>query len=253
MLLFMVWSLYSTWRQQGDSQALSKQHYSWRQRLEILPKVLPFIAIIVGVLFAMYGGIATPSETAAVGALMCLLIAMLIYRLWNPKDLWLVLRDSTRESVMILFIIAAAGVFSYMLSSLFITQSIAEWIGTLNINRWLLMGVINIFLLVAGFFLPPVAVILMAAPILLPIITAADFDPYWFAVVLTINMEIGLISPPVGLNLYVINGIAPDIPLKTILLGSLPYIACMVLAIVLLCLFPGLVTWLPNAVMGTAI
>jgi C4-dicarboxylate transporter DctM subunit len=126
------------------------------------------------------------------------------------------------EIVMILFIIAAAGVFSYMLSSLFITQSIAAWIGTLDVNRWVLMGAINIFLLIAGFFLPPVAVILMAAPILLPIITNAGFDPIWFAVVLTINMEIGLISPPVGLNLYVINGIAPDISLKTILVGSCP-------------------------------
>jgi len=110
-----------------------------------------------------------------------------------------------------------------------------------------------LFLLVAGFFLPPVAVILMAAPILLPIITAAGFDPIWFAVVLTINMEIGLISPPVGLNLYVINGIAPEISLKTILKGSLPFVACMVIAIILLCIFPGLATWLPNAVMGKSI
>ena len=85
------------------------------------------------------------------------------------------IRDSTKESVMILFIIAAAGVFSYMLSSLYITQSIAEWIGTLEVNRWVLMIAINIFLLIAGFFLPPVAVILMAAPILLPIITTAGF------------------------------------------------------------------------------
>ncbi|GFE63415.1 TRAP transporter large permease [Litoreibacter roseus] len=250
--LFMAWSLYSTWRT-GDANVLSSTTYTWRQRFEVLPRVLPFIAIILGVLYAMYGGIATPSETAAVGALLCLVIAIVIYKLWNPKDLWVVLRDSTKESVMILFIIAAAGVFSYMLSSLFITQSIAEWIGTLEVNRWVLMGVINLFLLVAGFFLPPVAVILMAAPILLPIITTAGFDPIWFAVILTINMEIGLISPPVGLNLYVINGIAPDISLKTILMGSLPFVACMVIAIILLCLFPGIATWLPNAVMGTSV
>ena len=140
-----------------------------------------------------------------------------------------------------------------MLSSLFITQSIATWIGTLDVNPWVLMFAINIFLLIAGFFLPPVAVILMAAPILLPIVTQAGFDPYWFAVVLTINMEIGLITPPVGLNLYVINGIAPDIKLKTILLGSLPYVGCMIVAILLLCLFPGLATWLPNAIMGPVI
>jgi len=248
--LFMAWSLYSTWRS-GNTAVLSARSYTWREKFEILPRVLPFIVIILGVLYAMYGGVATPSETAAVGALLCLVIAMVIYRLWNPRDLWVVLRDSTRESVMILFIIAAAGVFSYMLSSLFITQSIAEWIGTLDVNRWVLMGAVNVFLLIAGFFLPPVAVILMAAPILLPIIVTAGFDPIWFAVVLTINMEIGLISPPVGLNLYVINGIAPDIKLKTILVGSLPYVACMIVAIVLLCLFPGIATWLPDAVMGS--
>ena len=247
--LFMAWSLYQTWKA-GDVRLIGVTPYTWAQKIEILPRVLPFLAIILGVLYAMYGGIATPSETAAVGALMCLVIAMIIYKLWDPRALWVVLRDSTRESVMILFIIAAAGVFSYMLSSLFITQSIAEWIGTLDVNRWVLMGAINVFLLIAGFFLPPVAVILMAAPILLPIITTAGFDPIWFAVVLTINMEIGLISPPVGLNLYVINGIAPEIKLKTILYGSLPYVGCMIVAIILLCLFPGLATWLPNMVMG---
>ena len=251
--LFMAWSLYDTWRKGGENVVLAQISYTWKQKFEILPRVLPFIAIILGVLYALYGGVATPSETAAVGALMCLAVAIIIYRLWNPMDLWVVLRDSTRESVMILFIIGAAGVFSYMLSSLFITQSIATWIGTLDVNPWVLMFAINIFLLIAGFFLPPVAVILMAAPILLPIVTQAGFDPYWFAVVLTINMEIGLITPPVGLNLYVINGIAPDIKLKTILLGSLPYVGCMIVAILLLCLFPGLATWLPNAIMGPVI
>lgn len=249
--LFMAWALYSTWKS-GDRALLASGNYTWKEKFEILPRVIPFLVIIVGVLYAMYGGVATPSETAAVGALMCLIIAMVIYKLWDPRQLWVVLRDSTKESVMILFIIAAAGVFSYMLSSLYITQSIAQWIGTLDVNPWVLMAAVNVFLLIAGFFLPPVAVILMAAPILLPIITTAGFDPIWFAVILTINMEIGLISPPVGLNLYVINGIAPDISLKTILKGSLPFVACMIVAILLLCFFPGLATWLPDYVMGPA-
>ncbi len=253
VLLFMIWSIFDTWRQGAGDTALGRLRYSWTQKLEILPRVLPFIAIILGVLYALYGGVATPSETAAVGALLCVIVAIIIYKLYNPGDLWAVLRDSTRESVMILFIIGAAGVFSYMLSSLFVTQAIAEWIGGLDVNRWTLMFAINIFLLVAGFFLPPVAVILMSAPILLPIVVSAGFDPYWFAVILTINMEIGLITPPVGLNLYVINGIAPDISLNTILRGSLPFVACMVLAIVILSVFPGLVTWLPNLIMGPAI
>jgi len=250
--LFMAWSIYSTWKS-GAGDALSAQSYSWKEKLEVLPRVLPFLAVIAGVLFALYGGVATPSETAAVGALLCLLLAIVIYRMTDMKALWTMLRDTTKESVMILFIIAAAGVFSYMLSSLYITQAIAEWIGTLDVNRWVLMAYVNLFLIVAGFFLPPVAVILMAAPILMPIILGAGFDPYWFAVILTINMEIGLISPPVGLNLYVINGIAPDIPLKTILKGSAPYVACMVLAIIILSIFPSLATWLPDLLMGPAI
>ncbi|GMG83228.1 TRAP transporter large permease [Paralimibaculum aggregatum] len=251
--LFMVWSLYATWAAGQGGEALTRRIYSRAEKFEVLPRVLPFLAIILAVLFVLYGGVATPSETAAPGALLCVLFAVVIYRMYSFTAIWGVLRDSTRESVMILFIIGAAGVYSYMLSSLFITQEIAAWIGSLEIGRWWLMGVINLFLLVAGFFLPPVAVILMAAPILLPIVTTAGFDPYWFAVVLTINMEIGLISPPVGLNLYVINGIAPDISLRTILVGSVPYVLCMVLAIVILCAFPGLATWLPDLVMGPAI
>jgi len=154
---------------------------------------------------------------------------------------------------MILMIIAASALFSYMLSSLFVTQTVAQAIAASDVNRWVLMGLINLFLLVAGFFLPPVAVILMTAPILLPIVTQAGFDPYWFAVVLTINMEIGLITPPVGLNLYVINGIAPEVSLPTILKGALPFMLCMVAAIVLLCIFPELATWLPEYLMGKAI
>jgi len=251
--LFMVWSIYFTWRTGDAGAALGRIRYSWRQKVEILPRVIPFIIIIIGVLYALYGGVATPSETAAVGALMCVLVAMVIYRLWNPLKLWELLRDSTRESVMILFIIGAAGVFSYMLSSLFVTQAVAEWITGLDANRWVIMFAINVFLLVAGFFLPPVAVILMAAPILMPIVISQGFDPYWFAVILTINMEIGLITPPVGLNLYVINSIAPDIKLKTILVGSMPYVGCMVLAILILCVFPGLATWLPDTLMGPAV
>ena len=114
------------------------------------------------------------------------------------------------------------------------------------------MGLINVFLLVCGCFIPPAGIILMTAPILLPIITAAGFDPVWFGVIVTINMEIGLITPPVGLNLFVVNAIAPDVPTKTVLWGSVPYVLCMVLAIVILCIFPEIATWLPDYLMGPA-
>ena len=250
-VLFMAWSLYTAWRSGYKFSEVT--NYTWRQRFEILPRVVPFLAIIAGVLWVLYGGVATPSEAAGVGAAGCVLLAVLIYRIWQPSKLWTMLSTSMNESVMILMIIACSALFSQMLSSFYITQTAAEAIATAGLNKWVLMLAINVFLLVAGFFLPPVAVILMTAPILLPIVTQAGFDPYWFAVVFTINMEIGLITPPVGLNLYVINGIAPDIHLSTILKGALPFMLCMVVGIILLCLFPEIATWLPDYLMGPAV
>ncbi|MEH6402611.1 MAG: TRAP transporter large permease [Sneathiella sp.] len=247
--LFMAWAIYYAWRNGFDFRAKIGA-FTWKQKFEILPRVLPFLTIIVGILFVLYGGVATPSEAAGVGALFCLILVAVIYKIVHPKKIWAIMSDSTRESVMILMIIGSSALFAYTLSSLFVTQSIAEYIAGLEVNRWALMAMINLFLLVAGFFLPPVAVIVMTAPILLPIILNAGFDPYWFAVILTINMEIGLITPPVGLNLYVINGIAPEISLPTILKGALPFMLCMVVGIVILCVFPEIATWLPTQVMG---
>lgn len=250
--LFMCWSIYTA-KRNGYNFGQTGKGYSWAEKFSILPRVLPFLGIIVGVLYVLYGGVATPSEAAGVGAMFCLILVAVIYKMWQPRRIWAILSDSMKESVMILMIIGASALFSYALSSLYVTQSIAEYIAALDIGKWGLMIIINIFLLVAGFFLPPVAVILMTAPILLPIITQAGFDPYWFAVIFTINMEIGLITPPVGLNLYVINGIVPDVSLPTILKGALPFMLCMVLGIFILCLFPEVVTWLPNYLMGPSI
>jgi C4-dicarboxylate transporter DctM subunit len=249
--LFMAWSLYYAGRK-GFRFKIGDTVYSWRQKIEILPKILPFLVIIAMILWALYGGVATPSEAAGVGALFCIVLVVVIYKMWNPAGLWEIVRVAMRESVMIMMIIGTAALFSYMMSSLYITQALAEWIATLEVSPWLLLFYVNIFLLVAGLFLPPVAVILMTAPTLVPIIEQAGFDPIWFGVVLTINMEIGLITPPVGLNLYVINGIAPDVKLPTILWGALPFMLCMVLGIIMLMLFPGIATWLPDYLMGTA-
>ncbi|MFO7484263.1 TRAP transporter large permease [Oceanibaculum nanhaiense] len=247
--LFMLWALFLCWKR-GEGLAQIGDRYSLRQKLEVLPRILPFLLIIAGVVYSMYGGLATPSEAAGVGAMLCLLLVVIIYRVWQPTALWHIMRDGMRESVMIMMIIGTSVLFSYMLSSLYVTQSIAEWIALLDINRWLLLFFVNILLLVAGCFLPPAAVILMTTPILLPIIVNAGFDPIWFGVILTINMELGLITPPVGLNLYVINGIAPKIKLPTILYGALPFMMCMVVGMLLLCLFPGIATWLPDYLMG---
>ncbi|MGZ5033877.1 MAG: TRAP transporter large permease [Usitatibacter sp.] len=247
--LFMLWTLFIIWKRGFRSHAVDFR-YTWKEKFQSIPKVAPFLAIIVGVMYVLYGGVATPSEAAGVGAALCVVMAVAIYRMWRPRDWWRILRDTTRESVMILMIIAAAVLFGYMLTSLYLTQTLAQAIADLHANRWVLMGLINVFLLVCGFFIPPAAIILMTAPILYPIIKAAGFDPVWFGVILTINMEIGLIHPPVGLNIYIVKSIAPDVPVTTIMWGTIPYVLCMMLAIVILCAFPEIATWLPDKLMG---
>jgi C4-dicarboxylate transporter, DctM subunit len=249
VILFMAWALFLSWKR-GTKLVDHDRVYSMKEKLELLPKLLPFMAVIVGVVYALYGGIATPSEAAGVGAALCLVMVIVIYRVWSVKDLWAILRDALRESGMLLLIIGTSILFGYMMSSLQVTQAVAESIATLQVNRWVVLAAINLMLLVAGCFLPPAAIILMTTPILMPVIVSAGFDPIWFGVILTINMELGLITPPVGLNLFVINGITPDVSLGTILRGAFPFMGCMVVAILILCVFPELATWLPSHVMG---
>jgi tripartite ATP-independent transporter DctM subunit len=250
--LFMAWTLIYIWFK--DFRAYPPEfRFSWREKFETVPKVAPFLLIVFGVMYVLYGGIATPSEAAGVGAAFCVVMALIIYRMWNPSAWWEILRSTTRESVMILMIIATAALFGYMLTSLYITQTLAQSIAAANLNPWVLMLSINVFLLVCGCFIPPAGIILMTAPILLPIITAAGFDPVWFGVIVTINMEIGLITPPVGLNLFVVNAIAPDVPTSKVLWGSVPYVAMMILAIIILSIFPEIATWLPDKLMGAVV
>ncbi|HEY9281378.1 MAG TPA: TRAP transporter large permease [Eoetvoesiella sp.] len=250
--MFMAWALFDA-RRKGFHFRTAGVYYSLKDKLETLPRVLPFLLIIGGILFVLYGGVATPSEAAGAGAMLTLLVVVVVYRLFKIKPFIGIFGSAMRESVMIMMIMASAELFAFALSSLYITQSLAGAIAELEINRWALMGLINMFLLVAGMFLPPVAIIVMSAPLLFPIIVQAGFDPYWFAVVLTINMEIGLISPPVGLNLFVINAIAPDVPTRDILWGAVPYVLVMMVGILVLCVFPQIATWLPDVIMGAAV
>jgi tripartite ATP-independent transporter DctM subunit len=247
--LFILWTVFAIGRS-GFRAHAADFRYSWKEKFTALPRVAPFLVIVLAVMYVLYGGVATPSEAAGVGAALCVILAVVIYRMWSPRKWWAILRDTTRESVMILMIIAAAVLFGYMLTSLYLTQSLAHAIAAMDVNRWVLMAMINVFLLVCGFFIPPAAIILMTSPILLPIIKAAGFDPVWFGVILTINMEIGLIHPPVGLNIYIVSSIAPDVPVQKVMWGTIPYVLCMMLAIVILCFFPQLATWLPDHLMG---
>src|SRR5262249_4462735 len=160
------------------------------------------------VMIALYGGFATPSEKAGLGAGLALMLIAGIYSVWSPHDLWPILVSTLRESTMLMLIIGMSLLYSFGMSYLHISPSTAEWIVSLQLSRWVLLTTILLMVVVLGFFLPPVSIILMTAPIILPPLRAANFDLIWFGVIMTIVMEMGLIHPPVGLNIFVINNIA---------------------------------------------
>jgi len=234
----------------AKSAYLDDEHFTFAQKVEMLPRVLPFLILLIGVMIALYGGFATPSETAGLGALLAIVLIAVVYRMWRPRDLMPFLNSTIKESCMLLLIIGMSLLYSYVMSYLHISQSAAQWVVALHLSKWLLLAVILLMVIVLGFFLPPVSIILMTAPIILPPLREAGFDLIWFGVVMTVVMEMGLIHPPVGLNLFVIKNIAPDIPLSDVIKGTLPFLLLMFLAIILLCLFPGIVTGVPDLLMG---
>lgn len=231
----------------GEKSAyLDDREYSLREKVEMLPRVLPFVILLTGVMIALYGGFATASETAGLGALLALVLIATVYGIRRPSQLAPILSSTLRDAAMLMLIIGMSLLYSYVMSYLHISQSAAEWIVALKLSKWLLLAAILLMVVVLGFFLPPVSIILMTAPIILPPLRAAGFDLVWFGVAMTIVMEMGLIHPPVGLNIFVIKNIAPDIPLSDIIWGVLPFVGLMMLSIVLLCVFPQIATALPD-------
>jgi len=229
---------------------LSNERFTMAMRFGALPRVLPFVVLLSGVMIALYGGYATPSETAGLGGILALVLIASIYGVWRPRDLGPILESTLKESTMLMLIIGMSLLYSYVMSYLHISQAAAQAIVAMQLSRWVLLAAILVLVVVLGFFLPPVSIILMTAPIILPPLKDAGFDLIWFGVVMTIVMEMGLIHPPVGLNIFVIRNIAPDIPLRDVIWGTLPFVLLMAFAVVLLCLAPSISTWLPNLVMG---
>ncbi|MGJ4928511.1 TRAP transporter large permease [Bradyrhizobium sp. HKCCYLS2038] len=232
------------------SDILTKDEYTMAQRFSVLPRVIPFVLLLTGVMVALYGGLATPSETAGLGGILALVLIAIIYRVWSPTDLAPIMKATLRESTMLMLIIGMSLLYSYVMSYLHISQSVAESIVAMHLPRWELLFAILLMVVVLGFFLPPVSIILMTAPIILPPLRAANFDIIWFGVVMTIVMEMGLIHPPVGLNIFVIRNVAPDIPLREVIWGTLPFVLLMMAAVLLLCFVPQISTALPDFVMG---
>ena len=232
------------------SAILTPEDFTLAQRVSMLPRVIPFVLLLTGVMVALYGGYATPSETAGLGGLLALGLIAGIYSVWRPTDLAPILTATIRESTMLMMIIGMSLLYSYVMSYLHISQSAAEAIVAMHLARWGLLAAILLLVVVLGFFLPPVSIILMTAPIILPPLRAANFDIIWFGVIMTIVMEMGLIHPPVGLNIFVIRNVAPDIPLNEVIWGTLPFVLLMMGAVLVLCFVPEISTWLPDLVMG---
>jgi tripartite ATP-independent transporter DctM subunit len=264
LLLVALFCVYCAWRYRVEfrlAQKASQRHgvrsaildceaFTMQQRFNLLPRVLPFVLLLTGVMIALYGGYATPSETAGLGALLALGLVGVIYGVWRPRQVTPILVATLRESTMLMFIIGMSLLYSYVMSSLHISQAAAQSIVGMHLSRWLLLTAILLMIVVLGFFLPPVSIILMTAPVILLPLRAAGFDLVWFGVVMTIVMEMGLIHPPVGLNIFVIRNVAPDIPLRDVVLGVLPFVGLMVLAVIALCLAPPIATAVPDWLIG---
>ncbi|ACA20309.1 TRAP dicarboxylate transporter, DctM subunit [Methylobacterium sp. 4-46] len=265
LLLVALFALYAVFRFRREFAAaravqaaggpghaiLAEESYSMAQRFSTLPRVMPFVVLLTGVMVALYGGYATPSETAGLGGILALVLIALIYGVWKPRDVDPILTATLRESTMLMLIIGMSLLYAYVMSYLHISQAAAAAIVALQLSPWLLLATILLLVVVLGFFLPPVSIILMTAPIILPPLKAAGFDLVWFGVVMTITMEMGLIHPPVGLNIFVIKNIAPDIPLSDIIWGTLPFVLLMAAAILILCVAPGIALWLPDRLLGS--
>jgi len=234
------------------SAILAEEHYTLGQKLRMIVWVAPFVSILAGVMVVLYAGWASPSATAGVGAVLAFLVIGIMYGIWRPSKLMPILTATLRESTMILMIVGTSLLFANVMSRLNISQATAAWIIGFGLSKWLLLAMILLFVMVLGFFLPPVSIILMTAPIILPPLKAAGFDLIWFGVVMTIVMEMGLIHPPVGLNIFVIKSIAPDIPLSDIIWGTLPFVMLMFVGVALICLLPDIAIWLPDTLIPNA-
>lgn len=222
---------------------------TWKERFACLPGTLPLIAFGVFLIGSLYIGLCSPTEVAGIGVLVSLgyLIA---YRRFS----WKVLEEATlrtvRVSTFIMWILFSAAIFSQLLTHTGGPQSLCSAVSGWEINRYLVILMINIVLLFLGCFIDPAGIIMITVPIFLPIITVLGFDPLWFGVMFVINMQVALITPPLGLNLFVTKSIVPkertDITLSDIQYGSIPYIFIVVVFIAIIILFPQIVTWLPS-------
>lgn len=218
---------------------------SWQERWAVLRENLWGLLLPVLVVGGIYTGLFTPTEAAAVGTFYSLVITFFVYHTVRLQDMGEILADTVKTTSMIFAIMVGAMLFGFILTALQAPQALMALVTDAQVNRWLIFIGINLVLLVLGCVLETVSIILITLPMLYPIVKSLGFDLIWFNAVMLINMELALITPPVGMNLFVIKGISPDSTIGQIIRGSVPFAAIMALEIVLLCLAPQLAIWLP--------
>lgn len=225
---------------------------SWKERIRALRgglgEALAIFVLSVGGLFA---GWFTPTEAGAVGAGGVLLVSLLERRLgWENLKKSLV--DTTRTSAMIMLMLAGAVIFGRFMAVSRVPFELANWVGALPLPPFAIMGMILLIYFILGCFIDALALILLTIPIFYPVVVdTLGYDPIWFGVVVVLIVAMGVITPPVGMNVYIIKGIAPEIPLETIFKGIWPFVGTIIICLILLMIFPGIATFLPHLLKGT--
>ena len=243
MLMVAIW-----WRakQLGlPRQPKATRGEVWRTFVIALPGLMLLVIILGGI----YGGIFTPTEAAAVAAVYAAIVALFIYRDIGFRDLPRVLVQASKTTVMLMFIIANALLFAHVLTTERIPQAIAETIVGAGLEAWTFLIVVNVLLLIAGCFMEPTGIILILAPILFPIAQHLGIDPVHFGIIMVVNLEIGMVTPPVGLNLFVMAGIA-KMEILQVVRAAMPWMAVLFVFLLLTTYVPWLSTFLPELVMG---
>ena len=221
--------------------------HTWRERFASLRSLWAVLLLFAFVLGGIYGGLFTVQEASGIGATGTLLIGMLRGRLRWPQ-IRAALIDALRVSTAIMVIVLGAFLFGYFLTITQFTQQAVDWLVHLPVGRYGVLALVMLGYLVLGAVMDELAMILLTVPIVFPAMVQLGFDPVWFGVIIVMAVTFGMICPPVGMNVFVINSIARDIPLGRIYRGTMPFIGVDLVRLVVLCAFPGLSLWLPGLV-----
>jgi len=219
---------------------------TWQEKFSSLKRLWPALILIFLVLGTIYLGVCTPTEAGAIGSVGAILIAVFIYRSLNWERLRLVFNYTTRTTSAVMVIFACGVLFSVLLTMLKLPDMLAEYTINSGLPGWQVFILLNLVLMVIGMFVDGGTAVVVTTPIVLPTIVSMGYDPLWWGIILVVNLEMAVITPPVGLNLYAIKSIAQDISMHDIIRGSLPFVVVELIALVLFFIFKDLVTWLPS-------